>query len=137
MFYYSDYNPHGGHKHNCGDGWSCCTGTRIQATADFCDLIYFKDADNLYVNLFTPSTVKWSHAGANVTLQQATRFPEDGTVEFTVETDRPVEAGLKIRTPRWLAGPMTREAQRRAGCRWKPIRCTGRRCAASGRRAIG
>ena len=94
-------------RSTAADGWSCCTGTRIQATADFCDLIYFKDKDNLCVNLFTPSTVKWSHAGANVTLHQTTRFPEDGTVEFTVETDRPVEAGLKIRTPLWLAAPMT------------------------------
>jgi uncharacterized protein len=107
VFYYSDYNPHGAHKFNCPDGWSCCTGTRIQATADLCDLIYFKDKDNLCVNLFAPSTVKWSHAGANVTLHQATRFPEDGTVEFTVETDRPVGAGLKIRTPLWLLEPMT------------------------------
>ena len=40
-------------------------------------------------------------------LHQTTRFPEDGTVEFTVETDRPVESGLKIRTPQWLAAPMT------------------------------
>ena len=74
----------GGSKINDPDGWTCCTGTRPQAMADYCDLIYFKDADNLYVNLFTPSTVKWSHAGANVTLRQTTRFPEDGTVEFTV-----------------------------------------------------
>jgi hypothetical protein len=107
VFYYSDYNPHGAHKYNCSDGWSCCTGTRIQATADFCDLIYFKDKDNLCVNLFAPSTVKWSHAGASLTLHQATRFPEDGKVEFTIETDRPVEAGLKIRTPLWLIEPMT------------------------------
>jgi uncharacterized protein len=107
VFYYSDYNPHGAHKYNCPDGWSCCTGTRIQATADLCDLIYFKDKDNLCVNLFAPSTVRWSHAAANVTLHQTTRFPEDGTVEFSVETDRPVEFGLKIRTPQWLAGPIT------------------------------
>jgi uncharacterized protein len=107
VYYYSNYNTHGGKKCNHGDGWSCCTGTRIQATADFCDLIYFKDKDNLCVNLFAPSSVKWSHAGANVTLHQATRFPENGTVEFTIETDRPVEAGLKIRTPLWLIEPMT------------------------------
>jgi DUF1680 family protein len=107
VYYYSDYNPHGGRKINNWTGWTCCVGTRIQATADVCDLTYFKDKDNLYVNLFTPSTVKWSHAGANLTLHQATRFPEDGTLEFTVETDKPVEAGLKIRTPAWLASPMT------------------------------
>ncbi len=107
VFYYSDYNPHGGMKRIHGEGWSCCVGTRIQATADCCDMAYFKDADNLYVNFFTPSTVKWPHAGANVTMHQATRFPEDGAVEFSFETDRPVEAGLKIRTPAWLAGPMS------------------------------
>ena len=113
VYYYSDYNPHGGRKINNWTAWTCCTGTRIQATADVCDLTYFKDNDNLYVNLFTPSTVKWSHGGANITLHQTTRFPEDGTVEFTVETERPslsggpVEAGLKIRTPAWLAAPMT------------------------------
>jgi uncharacterized protein len=107
VYYYADYNPRGGHKRNHPDAWTCCTGTRPQATADYLDLIYFKDRDDLYVNLFAPSTVKWPHAGANVTLRQTTRFPDDGTVEFTVETDRPVEFGLKIRTPQWLAGPMT------------------------------
>ena len=83
--------------------------------ADYCDLIYFKDRDNLYVNLFAPSTVRWPHGGANVTLRQATRFPENGAVEFTVQTDRPVEFGLKIRSPLWLAGPISARAQRRAG----------------------
>ena len=60
VFYYSNYNPHGGEKRNTDFGWSCCTGTRPQAAADCCDLVYFKDKDNLYVNLFTPSTVRWS-----------------------------------------------------------------------------
>jgi uncharacterized protein len=106
VYYYADYNPRGGQKRNHQDPWTCCTGTRVQATADYCDLVCFKDQDNLYVNLFAPSTVRWQHAGGNVTLRQTTRFPEDGTVEFAVETDRPVEFGLKIRTPQWLAGPM-------------------------------
>jgi uncharacterized protein len=105
-YYYANYNPRGGEKRNNVDPWSCCTGTRPEATADYCDLVYFKDAENLCVNLFAPSSVKGPHAGANVVLRQRTRFPEDGTVEFTVETDRPVEFGLKIRTPQWLAGPM-------------------------------
>ena len=103
VFYYSDYNPHGGMKRIHGEGWSCCAGTRIQATADCCDLAYFKDADNLYVNLFTPSTVKWPHAGANVTVHQTTRFPEDGTVEFT-RRDRPAGRGRPEDSHAGLAG---------------------------------
>jgi uncharacterized protein len=107
VFYYSDYRPSGGEKVNYGDGWSCCTGTRPQAVADFSDLIYFKDQDNLYVNLFASSTVHWPHGGAQISVRQTTRFPEDSTVEFTLGTDRPVEFGLKIRSPLWLAGPIT------------------------------
>jgi len=51
--------------------------------------------------------VRWTHAGANVVVRQITRFPEENTVEFAVETDKPTEFGLKIRPPQWLAGPIT------------------------------
>jgi uncharacterized protein len=115
--YYSNYNIHGGEKQNCGFGWSCCTGTRPQAVADVCDLVYFHDARDIYVNLFAPSHVDWSPetdgaeshkaTAAHVTLRQKTRFPEDDTVEFAVETDRPIEFGIKVRVPAWLAGPPT------------------------------
>jgi len=108
VFYYSDYRTSGGEKAMQAHGsWTCCTGTRPQAVADFCDLIYLKDTENLYVNLFAPSSIQWRHAGANVHLQQTTRFPEDGAVAFTIGTDQSVEFGLKIRSPGWLAEPMT------------------------------
>ena len=99
--------PAAARKRNYDRGWSCCTGTRPQAVADYCDLVYFKDRDNLYVNLFAPSTVRWSRDSASVTVQQTTRFPEEDAVAFTFQADRPVKFGLKIRTPLWLARPMT------------------------------
>ena len=107
VFYYANYNPRGGEKRNTDFGWSCCTGTRPQAAADCCDLVYFKDKENLYVNLFTPSTVRWSVHGTGVTLHQTTRFPEEPRTEFTVDLAQPAAFGLKIRCPNWLAGPIT------------------------------
>jgi len=107
VFYYSNYNPHGGEKRNTDYGWSCCTGTRPQAAADCCDLVYFKDQENLYVNLFTPSTVHWSVHDTSVTLRQTTRFPEEPMTQLTIELARPASFGLKIRCPAWLAGPVT------------------------------
>jgi DUF1680 family protein len=107
VFYYSNYNPHGGEKRNTDFGWSCCTGTRPQAAADCCDLVYFKDQENLYVNLFTPSTVRWPVHNTSVTLRQTTRFPEEPSTRFTVELAQPATFGLKIRCPAWLAGPVT------------------------------
>ncbi len=54
VFYYSDYNLHGGTKRNTDFGWSCCTGARPQAVADYTDLVYFRDAGTLYVNFSRP-----------------------------------------------------------------------------------
>jgi DUF1680 family protein len=106
VFYYSDYNPNGGKKQNCNFGWSCCTGTRPQATADLDDLVYFHDADNLHVNLFAPATVKWRVGGAVVTIRQETRFPEEAATEIVVSTNRPATFGVKLRVPDWLEGQM-------------------------------
>jgi hypothetical protein len=107
VFYYSNYNPHGGEKHNTDFGWSCCTGTRPQAAADCCDLVYLKDKTHLYVNLFTPSTVRWSVHGTSVTVRQSTRFPEEPRTQLTVELPQPAAFGLRFRCPEWLAGPVT------------------------------
>ena len=63
VFYYSDYSALGGAKRNHSVGWSCCTGTRPMALADLHDLVYFRGADELYVNLFVPSTVVWDRSG--------------------------------------------------------------------------
>ncbi len=106
VFYYSDYNPNGGKKQNCNFGWSCCTGTRPQATADLDDLVYFHDADNLNVNLFMPATVKWSVGGTTVSLRQETRFPEESATQFVVSTTRPATFGIKLRVPGWMADKM-------------------------------
>ena len=87
-------------------GWSCCTGTRPQAVAEYTDLVYFHDADNLYVNLFTPSTVTWNVRGNLVTVAQITSFPETDEVRITVSLETPAEFGINVRVPGWLAAPM-------------------------------
>jgi DUF1680 family protein len=107
VFYYADYNPGGGTRSFFDFPWSCCTGTRIQATADYCDLIYFRDGQGLYVNLFAPSIVTAAIGGQEVTLRQDTRFPELPESEFTVEAAGPRSFALHFRVPGWIAGPMT------------------------------
>jgi len=106
VFYYSDYNALGGAKQNYSAGWSCCTGTRPMALADLHDLVYFHGADDLYVNLFVPSTVVWDRPDGPVTVRQHTRFPEAESTELIVAPARPSTFGVKLRVPGWLAGPM-------------------------------
>jgi DUF1680 family protein len=106
VFYYSDYNPGGGVKRNHDTAWTCCTGTRPMAAADLFDLIYFKSAGDLYVNLYVPSTVARDRPQGHVTVHQRTRFPEADTTELTVKLARPATFGIKLRVPGWLAGPL-------------------------------
>jgi hypothetical protein len=128
VFYYSDYDLHGGTKRNTDLRWSCCTGTRPQAVADYTDLIYFRDAGALYINLFTPSTVAWQQVGEPVKLTQTTNFPESDEVRLKLALARPSEFGFQIRTPGWLAAPIEARvngvaAELRAGDRhWAGLR---------------
>jgi uncharacterized protein len=104
VFYYSDYSGLGGVKHNHSVGWSCCTGTRPMALADLHDLIYFHDREDLYVNLFVPSTVVWDRPGGVVRVQQRTRFPETESTELTITSGTTATFAVKLRAPEWLAG---------------------------------
>jgi uncharacterized protein len=103
-FYYADYRLGGGMKVYNWDTYTCCSGTYLQNLAEYHNLIYFKDADGLFVNLFLPSEVKWN----GVTLTQETRYPDADTTTFTVAADRPKAFSLRFRTPAWSRGILAR-----------------------------
>ena len=87
-----------------GSFW-CCTGTGMENHAKYGDSIYFRDADgsdDLYVNLFIPSTVEWRARG--LTLTQTTRFPNEETARLAVRVRRPTRATLHVRRPGWCEG---------------------------------
>lgn len=106
VFYYSDYNLGGASKQWHEDAWTCCAGTQPIVAADLHDVIYFHDDQNLYVNLFAASTVRWEQDDRIVTVTQQTRFPEEPSTTLTFALERPASFGLCLRTPGWLAGPM-------------------------------
>ncbi len=114
VFYYSDYNTRGASKRNIGEPWTCCTGTRPMAAADFHDLIYFHSDRELLVNLFTPSTLRWKVQNSSVRVEQKTKFPEAPFTHFTITTERPCSFTLSFRTPGWLSGAMTAEINGKA-----------------------
>ena len=107
VMYFSDYGAQGGSKEFRNDiRWSCCTGTRPMAVADYSDLIYFQSPDGIAVNLFAPSNVCWSQNGTTVTLRQQTKFPEEGQVDITMHIGKPCAFTLRLRAAKWLDGPM-------------------------------
>jgi hypothetical protein len=106
VMYYSNYNINGATKLNRPVAGTCCAGTRPLTVIQYHINTYYHDNNNLYVNLFTPSTVKWKRGNSLIKLTQHTGFPYADTTRFTVSLVKPEKFGLGIRIPEWLASPM-------------------------------
>ena len=103
-FYYSDYS-NAGSKFYFDDKFPCCAGTLPQVAADYRILSYFHDEDGVYVNLYLPSTLKWTGAhGAHLALTQSGGYPIEGGVAMVVKASKPESFALRLRIPGWAGG---------------------------------
>ena len=82
------------------DTFTCDTATGLETQAKFADTIYSRDADGIYVNLFIPSQVR----SQGLVLQQATGFPDDPVIRLSVVAGA-ATLTLRVRVPKWVAGP--------------------------------
>jgi len=80
-------------------GFTCCNGTALESSTKLQNSIYFKSVDSkaLYVNLFVPSTLKWTEK--NVTVTQTTAFPKEDHTLLTIKGNG--EFDLNLRVPHW------------------------------------
>ncbi|MGI8960958.1 MAG: beta-L-arabinofuranosidase domain-containing protein [Bryobacteraceae bacterium] len=102
-FYYSDYHS-SGKKSYFPDAWPCCSGTLPQLAADYRINTYFRDADGVFVNLFLPSSLRWTTAGgAEFTLTQTGDYPYEGRIKMSFRSSRPSDFSLRVRIPAWSA----------------------------------
>lgn len=84
------------------EGTTCCEGTGMESATKYQDSVYLRTADDsrLYVNLYSPSVLKWK----GVTVTQTTGFPvEQGT---TLRISGRARFDLSLRVPAW-AGEFT------------------------------
>ena len=102
-FYYSDYNFKGSKVYS-PHGWPCCSGTMPQVAADYRINTYFRDGRGVYVNLYIPSTVRWTQGGAQIALTQKSAYPYDAQVQFEVKTSKAAEFAVNLRIPSWAEG---------------------------------
>jgi uncharacterized protein len=117
-FYYSDYNVKG-RKVYSKARWPCCSGTLPQVVADYRINTYFKgsrenDEQGVYVNLYIPSTVRWTQGGAQIELTQKEltqkeltqrgAYPFEEQVQFEVKASRSAEFDVNLRIPAWAEG---------------------------------
>ena len=82
------------------DSFWCCTGTGMENHAKYGDSIYFRSAANdLYVNLFIASELRWADKG--VTVRQNTDYPAKPSTRLAFTCRKPTELVLHLRRPLW------------------------------------
>lgn len=77
----------------------CCVGSGFENQAKYGEFIYYHVNDDLFVNLFIPSELKWTEKG--ITIRQETHFPENGRTLLTVNGNYPSKIRIYIRYPKW------------------------------------
>jgi hypothetical protein len=102
-FYYADYN-FSGSKFYKPYHWPCCSGTLPQVAADYRINTYFREPSGIYVNLYIPSTLRWTQGAAQVSLTQKSKYPFDSLVQFEVTTSKKTEFTVNLRVPAWAEG---------------------------------
>ncbi len=84
----------------------CCVGSGLENHGKYGELIYAHHKNDLYVNLFIPSTLNWKEKGIQLT--QQTLFPdaENTTIKFQLKDKQ--RFALYFRQPSWVeSGKMT------------------------------
>ncbi len=102
-FYYSDYNFTGKRVYKEAR-WACCSGTLPQVAADYRINIYFRRPQALYVNLYVPSTLRWTENGTTLSLTQEGEYPYEDHIAFRLTSSQPAELTLYFRIPGWAEG---------------------------------
>jgi hypothetical protein len=102
-FYYADYNFNAQRVYK-QFRWPCCSGTLPQVAADYRINMYFRAHQAVYINLYVPSTLRWTENGAALSLTQESLYPFEDHVSFTVTSSQPAELTLNFRIPEWAEG---------------------------------
>ncbi len=102
-FYYADFNFQG-KKVYSDHRWPCCSGTMPQVAADYRISTYLRDDRDVFVNLYIPSTLRWTQDGAQLSLTQKTGFPYDSHVSCDLKMSNPSTFAVNLRIPGWAEG---------------------------------
>jgi uncharacterized protein len=99
---------------------TCCEGQGTRLLGSLPEHIYSLAADGMYVNLFEPSTLSWSHAGQSMQLKMTTQFPFQPDVHLGITAPHPVQARIRVRVPSWASGEMPLMVNAKAAATGQP-----------------
>lgn len=78
----------------------CCVGSGIENHAKYGEMIYAHTKDELFVNLFIPSTLNWQEKDTEII--QENNFPEEAGTTLILNPKRASKFTLQLRYPAWV-----------------------------------
>jgi DUF1680 family protein len=79
----------------------CCAANIARFMPTVPELVYARNSDSLYINLYVSSTATINLKGINVILKQSTGFPYNGDVKILVNPDASKSFKIFLRVPGW------------------------------------
>jgi DUF1680 family protein len=79
----------------------CCVGSGLENHAKYGELVYAFRQNELFVNLFIPSTLNWKEKG--FVISQKTSFPEEEKTIIKIEKAGSSAITMQVRHPKWVA----------------------------------
>ncbi len=82
---------------------TCCEGQGTRMMGALPEFIYSIAKDGVYIDLFSPSTIKFPTQNGTMSLKMITQFPYDPGVQLTVNVAEAIKTSIRIRIPSWAA----------------------------------
>jgi DUF1680 family protein len=104
FFYPNPLESDGSHQRSAWFGCACCPGNLTRFLPSLPGYLYAQSGDTLYVNLYAGSTASVTlDNGRTFKIIQETRYPWDGTVKMTIQSEwqRSRQFTIKLRIPGW------------------------------------
>jgi len=101
FFYDNPLASNGIHERRPWFGCACCPGNITRFLASVPGYFYAVDGRKLYVNLYASGKAKIGLGENNVSVEQQTEYPWDGTIRITVKPEAPARFALLLRIPGW------------------------------------
>lgn len=98
------YSPlEGPREYHPGDTY-CCPGNYRRIVSELPEMIYYRSAGAVTVNLYTASEARFELDGTPLQVRQETTYPAGGEVVVRVDPSKPATFALRMRIPAYAQG---------------------------------
>lgn len=103
FFYPNPLESIGQHKRSEWFGCACCPSNISRFIPSMPNYIYAQKDDQIYINLFVPSSTSFDIENEKIEITQSSEMPWNGNISISVQPEKSTKTKLYIRIPGWAS----------------------------------